>query len=54
MEAVEASETETRQQPGAQLQLEGAKIIVLEDGQQVINLTADEAKQLGIQELTST
>ena len=43
---------ETRQETSAQLQLEGAKIIVLESGQQVINLTAEEAKQLGIQDLS--
>ena len=34
--------------------LEGAKIVVLEDGQQVMHLTSDEAKELGIHQLTST
>ena len=33
--------------------LQGAKILVLEDGQQVLNLTSEEAKELGIHQLSS-
>ena len=34
--------------------IQGAKILVLEDGQQVLNLTSEEAKELGIHQLSST